>query len=424
MPSKINVLVFPCGSENASEIYESLKYSLHINLWGASSVEDFGRLNYQNYISNVPFINECGFDDFFSRIIKKNKIDVVFSTHDSVSAYLSKNFKKEFFLINGGVQASDTARSKIKTYNLFKNYHWCPIVYSLKSSIKKWPLIVKPDAGQGAQDVFKVCNEEELQYALSKIAEPVIVEFLPGQEITVDCFTDRNRKIKYVGPRTRERIRAGITMQSSYIACSAEITEIANTINSTIELRGPWFFQLKKSKDGDWKLLEISCRIAGTMVAQRAKGVNLPLMAIHDFMGRDVQPLVNPYITSIERNIRTRAVMDYEYENIYIDLDDTLIVNDRVCTDVISFIYQSRNIGKKVNLISRHEFVISETLKKHSISECLFDEIIHVTGSLPKSQFMHKKSIFIDNYFLERYQVFMDLGIPCFDTESVKFFLN
>ena len=55
---KKNILVFPCGSEIALEIYKSLKYSIHFNLIGASSVEDHGRFVYENYIGNLPYISQ------------------------------------------------------------------------------------------------------------------------------------------------------------------------------------------------------------------------------------------------------------------------------------------------------------------------------------------------------------------------------
>ena len=44
-----NILVFPCGSEIALELYRALVHSKHFNLIGASSVDDHGRFVYHNY---------------------------------------------------------------------------------------------------------------------------------------------------------------------------------------------------------------------------------------------------------------------------------------------------------------------------------------------------------------------------------------
>ena len=38
-----NILVFPCGSEIALEIYRSLRYSTHFKLIGANSLDDHGK---------------------------------------------------------------------------------------------------------------------------------------------------------------------------------------------------------------------------------------------------------------------------------------------------------------------------------------------------------------------------------------------
>ena len=46
------ILVFPCGSEIALEIYRSLKYSIHFELVGASSIDDHGKFVYKEYIGD------------------------------------------------------------------------------------------------------------------------------------------------------------------------------------------------------------------------------------------------------------------------------------------------------------------------------------------------------------------------------------
>lgn len=424
MNKKIKVLVFPCGSENASEIYDALKYSVHVELWGGSSVEDFGRLNFENYIDNIPFINSDDFNDHFINIIKSKSIDVVFATHDSVINHLSKIKDGLFYLVNGNQETTELARSKIKTYKRFSQFDWCPKVYNDNINEINWPVIIKPDFGQGAQGVYKVDDINSLNSIIESVDNPVIVEFLPGEEITIDCFTNWKGELKFFSPRTRERIRAGISMRSSYLDRESSIEEIATNINDCVKFRGPWFFQLKKDKFNKWKLLEISCRIAGTMVAQRARGVNLPLLAVQDYMERDVVCLENKNIKTVERRIKTKAILDFSYRKVYVDLDDTLIVNNQVCIPVISFIYQSINNNKKIILITRHDFDIKKTLRNFNISLDLFDEIIHIKNKTLKSIHIDQDSIFIDNFFLERLDVYNSLNIPCFDVDAIDFLLK
>ncbi|MEH3882135.1 ATP-grasp domain-containing protein [Enterobacter roggenkampii] len=421
--AKINVLVFPCGSENASEIFDALKYSLHVNLFGASSIEDFGRLNYSNYIPDVPFINDENFDAHFNEIISKNDIQVVFATHDSVAVKLSKLKNKNFYLVNGNDKTCEILRSKNKTYHLFSTFPWCPIVYNFNDENIVYPLICKPDEGQGGNGVTLISSKDELIAIKEQIPDMVLVEYLPGIEATIDCFTDRNGKLIYSMPRTRQRIRAGIAMQSE-IFIDEELQTIAEDINQSLVFRGPWFFQMKKNSNGVWKLLEISCRIAGTMVTQRAHGINLPLLAIQDYKERDIECLPNPFVHKIERRITTKALLEYDYDTIYVDLDDTLILNGFVCVDVISFLYQGLSKGKQIILITRHEKDVKKTLDDYHISEGIFSAIIHLHNGESKADYIKGKSIFIDNYFVERRDVTLRLGIPCFDTDSVSFLLR
>lgn len=53
----LNILVFPCGSEIALELHRSLKFSRHITLFGANSVDDHGKFVFENYIGGLPFFS-------------------------------------------------------------------------------------------------------------------------------------------------------------------------------------------------------------------------------------------------------------------------------------------------------------------------------------------------------------------------------
>ena len=66
---KKNILVFPCGSEIALDIYSSVEYSTHFNLIGASSVEDHGSFVYENYISDIPFITDESFIPYMANVV-------------------------------------------------------------------------------------------------------------------------------------------------------------------------------------------------------------------------------------------------------------------------------------------------------------------------------------------------------------------
>lgn len=424
---KINVLIFPCGSENAGEIYSALRYSVHIGLLlGVSSVSDHGEFRFPEYVGKMPNINADNFDTQFLRLVKEKQIDVVFSTHDSVALKLAQLNEQQthYFLVNGDRQVTETLRYKSATYAFFNDCSWVPHRYHDFTAIDDWPKIVKPDCGQGGNGVQLVKNQVSLQQAINSVDQAIVVEYLPGEEITVDCFTDRNRRLIWAGPRTRERVRAGISMRSHEVGLDDEISEIVTTINTRMTLRGPWFVQLKRDAEGRWKLLEVSCRVAGAMVFQRARGVNLPLMAIHDYMGRDVIAQAETSVKIIDRAILTRARSELDYKHVYVDLDDTLIINGFAVPAVMAFLYQSKAKSKNIILITRHAQKPEDTLARAGIAMNLFDEIIHLTAEERKSEFIKPYSVFIDNYFPERMDVRTLKDVLVLDVDAVEFYLR
>ena len=273
-----------------------------------------------------------------------------------------------------------------------------------------WPVVCKPDFGQGSKGVAICKDRMQLNSALEEMDDPVVVEYLPGDEITVDCFTDRSRKLVWIGPRTRENVKAGICMRSGKIQITDDVTGIAEDINNNLTLRGPWFFQLKKDASDKWKLLEISCRMAGTMVAQRAWGINLALMAIQDYMGRDLVTIPNTHVKLIERSIVTKYNFEYEFEIVFIDFDDTIIIDGYVVPVASAFIFEMIKLNKALILITRHEHDIYKTLDDIGLSKNIFSKIIHLKNEDSKSDHITKRSIFIDNHFVERYEVHKKLG--------------
>ncbi len=425
MNKKTRVLVFPCGAENATEIHQAIRYSLHVEVFGASSVEDHGRYVFDNYIGGLPKIHAPDFDAAFQALLQRLQIDMVFATHDSVMEYLSERSRAMgFFLVNGDPQTAALARRKSATYQRFAGFAWAPRVFADLDAVDAWPIVIKPDCGQGGVGVQWAHDLAEAKAACAAMADPVCMEPLPGPEVTVDCFTDKAGRLVWVGPRTRERVRAGISMRSSLLPPDAAIERIAADINGQLALRGPWFFQLKQDAQGRWKLLEFSCRIAGTMVAQRARGVNLPLMAVHDYLGREVQALPNPGIDAIDRRIVTRSEIRFAYATVFVDLDETLIIDGLAVPAVMAFIYQSIADGKRIVLITRHARDVQQTLKSARISAHLFDEIIHITDASSKAAHIGPDAIFIDNHFPERRDVANQRGIPVLDVDALEFFLR
>ena len=166
---KKNILVFPCGSEIALEVYRSVKDSAHFNLIGASSVDDHGKFVYENYIGNVPFITEPSFLTEIKRLVAENKIDAVYPAMDAVIEILKSN---ENFIgckvISSCSETTKVCLSKSATYKKLSEIIKTPKTYSDINSITKYPVFVKPDVGYGSRGAKKILNKEDLNVHLAE----------------------------------------------------------------------------------------------------------------------------------------------------------------------------------------------------------------------------------------------------------------
>lgn len=423
MDKVINVLVFPCGAENAIEIHTALKNVVNINLFGGSGKEDHGSFIFKNYIGKIPYITESNFVDYLNDLINKNNIDIIIPTHDDVSLFLAQNQERIYAKIAvPGLNQAEICRSKKTTYHLFKNEMFCPQVYNSDDPIDKFPLFVKPDKGQGGKGAFIVEDSGGLTNKKLKLQDEfVVTEYLPGEEITVDCFTDRHGILRFIGPRKRNRVFGGISVNSFTVPLSNEIETISNKINQKIKMRGLWFFQLKKDELGKYKLLEISVRTAGTMNLYRGLGVNFPLLTVYDMMDYDVEIIPNNYYLEVDRALFNRYKCNMDYDTIYIDFDDTITKKGKVNPFVLLFLYNAKNNNKFIKLITRHESDLYSTLNKLAIHPSLFNSIIHIKPDEEKYRIISEKSkvIFIDNSFKERLKVKKNLDIPVFDVDAI-----
>jgi hypothetical protein len=426
MEKKINVLVYPCGSEAALEVHWALKDVVNIKLFGASGKEDHGKFVYRNYVGDVPYIGDKAFFKVFNSLIKKYKIDVIIPLHDDVTLFLAENIESiNAKVATPGSKQARISRSKKLTYDLFKEEEFCPKTFTSLEEVDNFPVFVKPDKGQGGKGSF-IVDKKDVERARENLEETVIVEYLPGEEFTVDCFTNRHGELLFVGPRKRHRVEAGISRNTFTVELDDEIKDIAMKISKAVNMRGLWFFQLKRDLNGKLKLLEIAVRTAGTMNLYRGLGVNFPLLTVYDMLDIDVDIIKNDYYLEVDRALFNKYKSTLKFKMVYIDFDDTIIKEGRTNPFVMQFLYYMRNDKKKIKLITRHKGNIKKTLLEYSISEKLFDEIIVLKDNQVKSDFIKEKKdvIFIDNSFKERAQVKRELKIPVFDVDAINTLIN
>ena len=418
----INILVFPCGSEIALEVYESLNDVKNITLFGGSSVEDHGKFVFENYIGNIPFVNDDNFIPYIKDIVSKYNIDVIYPCMDVIITKLKENETKlNCKVVASSIETTQICLSKAETYKKFKNLILVPKIYS-KTDEFKYPIFSKPEVGASSRFTFKINDLIDLEYYTQKYPNNLLMEYLPGSEYTIDCFTNFKGELLFTQARKRNRISNGISVNMQLVNDS-KFKMLANAINDNLKLNGAWFFQVKENIDGELTLMEIASRFGGSSSINRFLGVNFAHLSILNIFDIHTEIITNNYNIECDRALNVKSKIDLDFSKVYIDLDDTLIIKNKINTELIKLIYQFINDGKSIILITKHRGNLTEILSKYKLT-LLFNNIIHLSKQEEKLDYMEPDSIFIDDSFLERKKVKNHLKIPIFSVDSIKTLLK
>lgn len=430
MNRRRKVLVFPCGSEIGLELNRALAYSTHFRPIGASSVDDHGRFAYDSYHAGLPFIGPDLLAPL-TTLLRQHEIDLLVPAHDSAVLLFAEwavaGKLGDTRLVGSPLETCRIARSKAATYDRLGRVVAVPARHSPDEPPTRFPVFLKPDVGQGSRGTYLARDEAELRFHLDRDPSLLLCEHLPGPEFTIDCFSDRHGNLRFVGARERRRVAGGISVHSIE-ANDPRFCEIAEAIHGSLPFRGQWFFQLKKRVGGELVLLEIAPRCSGGSCFHRNRGVNLPLLSLHDALDRDVSVQANPCLLETDRALASRHRLDFAFVEVYVDLDETLLWNGGVNHRLVAVLYRFRNEGKRLHLLTRHGARHAdsavETLKAWALSPALFDTIFEVDESEPKAaRITTGEAIFIDDSYAERQAVLEAKGIPVFDiNQAIEIF--
>jgi len=415
------VLIFPYNSEIGNEIISSLKNNKTFKMIFASSDINNYSIKSNFHIQFLPYVYEDDFEVKLVDLIKENNIDFIFPAHDDVCLKLSEIQEKlSTSIIGQSLQTNQIVRFKNRTYQYL--YGLVPIgkTYDKLEEVEKFPIFVKPVRGQGSIMCEKLNSFHELIsfFESHKFEEFVIMEYLPGREFTVDCFSD-NGKVIFSGARTRDRTVSGISKNSSSIkdnGLKQIFNKFSDLISHKLNMHGVWFYQMKEDLNGQPKLLEVGPRISGTMCVNRAKGINFVEAALYQKLGYKINVSLNDIDISVNRKLETEYFHNIQYSNLYIDFDDTLFLEEKfINPEIMKLIFHAKNNSIKIYLITKNtKQNLTCTLQKFGIPD-IFDEIIHINQDDKKYLYMESNSILIDDSFRERQEAiengFMSFGL-------------
>lgn len=228
----------------------------------------------------LPRLTEETYIDRLCEVIEKFKIELVVPTIDPELPILSDARKEIEARTGTRIMVADPwviriCNDKILTQeHVVSNGLLAPFVFESATGVSEedFPLILKPRAGSSSIGVNVVKSFDEINYLLPRTHDPMIQEFVTGEEYTVDCFSDFDGNVISVVPRLRIATRGGEILKGR-ISKNRNIMNAVEALLRTLPMPGHSTIQCFETDRGI-EFIEINPRFGGGAPMSIAAGAD------------------------------------------------------------------------------------------------------------------------------------------------------
>lgn len=226
----------------------------------------------------IPKIGEKEYINSIVDICKRENIKLIVPTIDTELMILSENKRYIESVTDAKVLVSDVnviniCRNKKNTQKFFEeNNFGVPKEYEVNEKISNFPVFIKPISGSSSVDTYKINNIEELEFFKKYIKNPIIQEYMIGEEYTVDAFLDFESNIISIVPRRRIQTRAGEIIKGKIVK-DVEIIKDVKRLLGVLKPIGQITIQCMKTAE-KIKYIEINPRFGGGAPMSIMAGAN------------------------------------------------------------------------------------------------------------------------------------------------------
>lgn len=168
---------------------------------------------------------------------------------------------------------------KMMTFQKLEGKFDLPFTTINPDKINEFPVLAKPRREKGAPGIVFIEDEDALRHVTSKFSNMIFQEYLPGEEYTIDVLCHLEKKPLIAVPRIRLETKGGISTKGRVIH-NDQIEQTCMAIADFLGIRGPCCIQMKESKDGSLKLVEVNPRMGGGTIFATLAGVNFPALVL------------------------------------------------------------------------------------------------------------------------------------------------
>lgn len=294
---KHNILILSAGRRvELIQLFRKAAKELKIesNIIAADANDTAPGLYFADKKYLIPYVNDEDYIPEIIELIKKESIDLVIPTIDTELIKLSEN--KELIetqtvakVLVSSEKVIRITRDKFQTQIFFEENNFQVPKQLLPETISKdtnFPLFIKPKSGSSSQHIYRLNSYDDYKKMYPLVPNPIVQEFIEGDEYTVDVFLDFKANIINIVPRLRMATRSG-EISKGKIVKDSEIISSVREVMLKLKPIGHITVQLMKTKEGI-KYIEINARFGGGAPMSIQSGANSPKNLYKLLMGEEL----------------------------------------------------------------------------------------------------------------------------------------
>jgi len=241
-------------------------------------------------------IPRCSSPDYIQTLLDycdKFSVGLLTSLIDTDLVLLAKH-KAQFEAVGTKLLLCSEASNKIcadkqETAKFFiDNDIPCPRVFSIQEartlSAVEYPILIKPYDGSSGVGVTKINTPDELEFFFNYLKNPMIQEFIEGEEYTIDVYVDFGGNIRCAVPRKRLQVRGGEVSKGVAVKDEQIMKAACDVVAALPGATGCVNVQCIKQSDGQLKFIEINPRFGGGFPLSIHAGADFPRWIIQDLI--------------------------------------------------------------------------------------------------------------------------------------------
>ena len=243
----------------------------------------------------MPTISDSGYINGLLEVVREHKVRALIPTIDTDLPLLSKR-RADFAAMGCEVLIADPeiiaiCGDKVLTHRFLKdNGIDCPETYTKEEVLKRerhdFPLFLKPRFGSASRSIHKINDVEELRFYLNRTEDPIVQEFVQGDEYTLDVYVGLSGAVRCVVPRQRWQVRGG-EVSKGVVIKDRKIMDAGKRVVEAMSPIPPGLITLQciVTMDSSIRFIEINPRFGGGAPMGIAAGADYPYWLIQELLG-------------------------------------------------------------------------------------------------------------------------------------------